>query len=429
MKRYAMQQLIDWKNKPNRKPLILKGARQVGKTWLMKEFGKTQFAKVAYVTFYNNQRMKKVFDDDYDIDRIIMNINIEAKVEVTPGDTLIIFDEIQEAPRAIESLKYFCENAPEYAVVAAGSLLGVVIHQGVSFPVGKVDSLELHPMSFKEFLDAMGETALSELLVKKDFRLINDFSDKYIFWLKNYYYVGGMPEAVAFFAEHKNYVEVRNIQNNLLSQYEDDFGKHAGSSDLARIRMVWNSIPMQLAKENKKFFFGQIKTGARMKDYEVAIEWLLDCGLIKKVNRISKPTVPMKAYMDFSAFKLFLVDIGLLGAMSELDAASILEGNDIFVEFKGALTEQYVLQELISETSYTPYYYTSDSTKYEIDFLIQKSKAVVPIEIKAETNLRAQSLKAYHQKFAPACAIRTSMADYRVDEWLINIPLFAIGCV
>lgn len=429
MKRYAMQQLIDWTNKSNRKPLILKGARQVGKTWLMKEFGKTQFSKVAYVTFYNNQRMKRVFDDDYDIERIIMNINIETKVEVTPGDTLIIFDEIQEAPRAIESLKYFCENAPEYAVVAAGSLLGVAIHQGVSFPVGKVDTLELHPMSFREFLEAMGETALADLLSKKDFRLINDFSDKYIFWLKNYYYVGGMPEAVSFFSEHKDYVEVRNIQNNLLSQYEDDFGKHAGNSDLARIRMVWNSIPMQLAKENKKFFFGQIKTGARMKDYEIAIEWLLDCGLIKKVNRVSKPAVPLKAYLDFSAFKLFLVDVGLLGAMSELDAASILEGNDIFVEFKGALTEQYVLQELVSETSFTPYYYTSDSTKYEIDFLIQRNKDIVPVEVKAETNLRAQSLKAYHQKFAPSCAIRTSMANYRVDDWLTNIPLYAIGCI
>lgn len=426
MKRYAMQQLIEWKNKPNRKPLILKGARQVGKTWLMKEFGQTQFEKVAYVTFYNNQRMKRVFNDDYDIDRIIMNINIETKVEVTPGDTLIILDEIQEAPRAIESLKYFCENAPEYAIVAAGSLLGVAIHEGVSFPVGKVDTLELHPMSYREFLEAMGETSLAELLAKKDFRLINDFSDKYIFWLKNYYYVGGMPEAVGFFSEHKDYVEVRNIQKALLAQYEDDFGKHAGSSDLARIRMVWNSIPLQLAKENKKFFFGQIKAGARMKDYEIAIEWLLDCGLIKKVYRVNKPAVPLKAYMDFSAFKLFLVDVGLLGAMSELDAESILEGNDIFVEFKGALTEQYVLQELVAETDYTPYYYTSESAKYEMDFMIQKGKHVVPIEVKAETNLRAQSLKAYYQKFAPAYAARVSMANYREEEWLTNIPLYAV---
>lgn len=426
MKRYAMQQLIEWKNKSNRKPLILKGARQVGKTWLMKEFGRTQFQKVAYVTFYNNQRMKRVFDDDYDISRIIMNINIEAKVEVTPGDTLIILDEIQEAPRAIEALKYFCENAPEYAVVAAGSLLGVAIHKGVSFPVGKVDTIELHPMNFREFLEAMGEVSLANLLSSKDFRLINDFREKYIFWLKNYYYVGGMPEAVSYFADHKDYVAVRNIQKELLAQYENDFGKHAETSDLARIRMVWNSIPMQLAKENKKFFFGQIKSGGRMKDYEIAIEWLLDCGLIKKVYRVSKPAIPLKAYTDFSAFKLFLLDVGLLGALSELDAASILEGNEIFVEFKGALTEQYVLQELVSETDYTPYYYTSESAKYEMDFMVQKGRDVVPVEVKAETNLQAKSLKAYHAKFEPSYAVRTSMSDYRVDDWLTNIPLYAI---
>lgn len=426
MKRYAMQQLIAWKNKPNRKPLILKGARQVGKTWLMKEFGRTQFKKVAYVTFYNNQRMKRVFDDDYDIHRIIMNINIEAKVEVTPGDTLIILDEIQEAPRAMEALKYFCENAPEYAVVAAGSLLGVAIHNGVSFPVGKIDTLDLHPMSFQEFLEAMGETALAELLGTGELSLLGDFREKYIFWLKNYYYVGGMPEAVSFFAEHKDYVEVRNIQKSLLAQYEDDFGKHAGNNELARIRMVWNAIPMQLAKENKKFFFGQIKAGARMKDYEIAIEWLLDCGLISKVYRVSKPAIPLKAYTDFSAFKLYMLDVGLLGALSELDAASILEGNDIFVEFKGALTEQYVLQELVCRNAYTPYYYTSESGKYEIDFMIQKGKRVVPIEVKAETNLHAKSLKAYQEKFGADCAIRTSMMDYHQESWLTNLPLYAV---
>ena len=426
MKRYAMQQLIEWKGKPNRKPLILKGARQVGKTWLMKEFGRTQFQKVAYVSFFNNQRMKRVFDDDYDIQRILMNINIEAKVEVTPDDTLIILDEIQEAPRALEALKYFCENAPEYAVVAAGSLLGVAIHDGVSFPVGKVDTLELHPMCFREFLEAMGETALAELLGRGELSLLGDFREKYIFWLKNYYYVGGMPEAVSFFAEHKDYGEVRNIQNALLAQYEDDFGKHAGNSELARIRMVWNSIPMQLAKENKKFFFGQIKAGARMKDYEIAIEWLLDCGLISKVYRVSKPAIPLKAYVDFSAFKLYMLDVGLLGALSELDAASILEGNDIFVEFKGALTEQYVLQELVCRNSYTPYYYTSESGKYEIDFMIQKGKQVVPIEVKAETNLHAKSLKAYQEKFGAELAVRTSMMDYRQENWLVNLPLYAV---
>lgn len=426
MKRYAMQELVKWKESPYRKPMILKGARQVGKTWLMKEFGKLYFEKVAYVSFYNNQRMKRVFDDDYDINRIIMNINIETRVEVTPKDTLIIFDEIQEAPKALESLKYFCENASEYAVIAAGSLLGVAIHQGVSFPVGKVDTLNLYPMNYREFLEAMGESALADLLVKKDFRIISDFREKYIFWLKNYYYVGGMPEIVQFFSKHKDYVKIRGMQNEILRQYEDDFGKHATKNELARIRMVWNAIPMQLAKENKKFFFGQIKAGARMKDFEMAIEWLLDCGLIKKVYRVNKPSMPLKAYIDFSAFKLFLVDIGLLGALSELDAESILEGNEIFVEFKGALTEQYVLQQLVSDTAYTPYYYASEKSTYEMDFMIQKGKQVVPVEVKAEENLRSQSLKAYCNKYEPECAVRVSMSDYREQDWMINLPLYAV---
>lgn len=426
MKRCAMQDLIRWKNSENRKPMILKGARQVGKTWLMKEFGRLYFSKVAYITFYNNQRMKRVFDDDYDIRRIIMNINIETRMEVTPQDTLIIFDEIQEAPRVLESLKYFCENASEYAVIAAGSLLGVAIHEGVSFPVGKVDTLELYPMSYREFLEAMGETALADLLPQKDYRLISDFRDKYIFWLKNYYYVGGMPEIVQFFSQHKDYVRVRQMQNAILEQYEDDFGKHATSGDLARIRMVWNSIPMQLAKENKKFFFGQIKSGARMKDFEIAIEWLLDCGLIKKVYRVRKPAMPLKAYIDFSAFKLFLLDIGLLGALSELDAESILEGNSMFTEFKGALTEQYVLQQIVSDTGYIPYYFASESATYEMDFMVQKGRDIVPVEVKAEENLQAKSLKVYCQKYMPNYAVRISMSDYREQDWLVNIPLYAI---
>lgn len=425
MKRYAMRKLVEWKNRLNRKPLILKGARQVGKTWLMKEFGRQHFAKVAYVTFYNNQRMKRVFDDDYDIERIIMNINIETKLEVTPSDTLIIFDEIQEAPRALESLKYFCENAPEYAVIAAGSLLGVAIHQGVSYPVGKVDVLDLHPMSFCEFLEAMHEEQLAALIADKKYSLMSDFSSRYIFWLKNYYYVGGMPEIVQYFAEHRDYQEVRRMQKGILDQYEDDFGKHAGNTELARIRMVWNSIPMQLAKENKKFFFGQIKTGARMKDFEVAIEWLLDCGLITKVYRVNKPAMPLKAYIDFTAFKLFLLDVGLLGALSDLDAESILEGNEIFVEFKGALTEQYVLQELVAETEYTPYYYATEKAAFEMDFMIQKGKNIVPIEVKAETNQKAKSLKAYCQKYEPEYAVRISMKNYQEEEWVTNLPLYA----
>lgn len=427
MQRFLMNELVKWKNKENRKPLILKGARQVGKTWLMKEFGKIHFKKVAYVTFYNNQRMKKVFDEDYDIERILININIETHTEVTPEDTLIIFDEIQEAPRALESLKYFCENAPEYAVIAAGSLLGVAIHAGISFPVGKVDTLELHPMNYREFLIAMGEESLSELLKREDYSLIDDFREKYIFWLKNYYYVGGMPEVVQYYSEHKNYDEVRNMQNAILEQYENDFGKHTSTNELPRIRMVWNSIPLQLAKENRKFFFGKIKEGARAKDFELSIEWLQDCGLIKKVYKVNKPAVPLKAYIDFASFKLYLLDVGLLGALSELDAESILEGNSIFVEFKGALTEQYVLQQIISDTKYNPYYYAGEKSTYEVDFLIQKNKGIVPIEVKAEENLRAQSLKVYCEKFKPDYAVRTSMSNYREQEWMTNIPLYAIS--
>lgn len=426
MHRFLMDELVKWKNKNNRKPLILKGARQVGKTWLMKEFGRSHFKKVAYVTFYNNQRMKDVFEEDYDIDRILMNINIECNTEVTPEDTLIIFDEIQEAPLALESLKYFCENGSEYAVIAAGSLLGVAMHSGVSFPVGKVDILELHPMNYREFLMAMGEEKLAELLQNEDYSLYTTFRDKYIFWLKNYYYVGGMPEIVSYFSKHKNYVEVRNMQNNILEQYEGDFGKHTGVGELPRIRMVWNSIPTQLAKENKKFFFGKIKEGARAKDFEVAIQWLQDCGLIKKVYKVNKPAMPLKAYMDFTSFKLYILDIGLLGALSELNAETILDGNDIFVEFKGAMTEQYVLQQLVSDTEYKPYYYASEKSTYEVDFVVQKGKNIVPIEVKAEENLRAQSLKYYCEKFNPVYAVRTSMSDYREQEWLINIPLYCI---
>lgn len=426
MQRFLMDDLVKWKEKANRKPLILKGARQVGKTWIMKEFGKTYFKKVAYVSFYNNQRMKRVFEEDDDIDRIIMNINIETHTEVTPEDTLIIFDEIQEAPRALESLKYFCENAPEYAVIAAGSLLGVAIHEGISYPVGKVDSLELYPMNYREFLLAMGEGQLVDLLNRKNYTYISDFSEKYIFWLKNYYYVGGMPEIVGFFSKHKDYVEVRKMQKAIIDQYENDFGKHTPSNELPRIRMVWNSIPLQLAKENKKFFFGKIKEGARAKDFELTIEWLQDCGLVIKVYKINKPAVPVKAYADFSAFKLYLLDVGLLGALSELDAESILEGNTIFAEFKGALTEQYVLQQIVSDTVYKPYYYAGEKSTYEVDFVVQKGKNIVPVEVKPEDNLRAQSLKFYYSKFAPESAVRTSMANYREQDWMINLPLYAI---
>ena len=381
---------------------------------------------MAYVSFYNNKRMNDVFQVDFDIKRILMNLNIETGVAITPEDTLIILDEIQEAPKVLESLKYFCEEAPEYHIVAAGSLLGVAIHDGVSYPVGKVDILDLYPFNFREFLFAMDEGALSEALDTKDYTLIDNFSDKYLFWLKNYYYVGGMPAVVDAFRMHKDYGEVRQIQDDIVRQYEGDFGKHIDSHTLPRIRMVWDSIPIQLAKENKKFFFGQIKKGARSSEYKIAIQWLIDCGLVYKVSRVNEPHMPLKAYKSMNAYKLFVIDVGLLGAMSELEAESILEGNDIFIEFKGALSEQYVLQQLISDTEYTPYYYGTEKATFEQDFLIQKGKNIIPIEVKAETNIHSQSLRAYCDKYHPERAVRFSALKYMNQEWMENIPLYAV---
>ena len=426
MYRTAMDALLQWKEKINRKPLIIMGARQVGKTWLMKEFGKTHYEKTAYISFYNNKRMDDVFQADFDIKRILMNLNIESGVTITPGDTLIILDEIQDSLKVLESLKYFCEEAPQYHVVAAGSLLGVTIHEGVSYPVGKVDLLDLYPLNFREFLYAMDEQSLADALATKDYALIDNFSEKYLFWLKNYYYVGGMPAVVDEFRQNRDYAEVRRIQNDIVRQYEGDFGKHVDARTLPRIRLVWDSVPLQLAKENKKFFFGQIKKGARSSEYEIAIQWLVDCGLIYKVNRVNEPNMPLKAYKSMNAYKLFVLDVGLLGAMSELEAESILEGNDIFIEFKGALTEQYVLQQLISDTRYNPYYFGTEKATFEQDFLIQKGKDIVPIEVKAGENIRSQSLKAYCDKYKPNKAVRFSTLKYMDQGWMENIPLYAV---
>ena len=427
MYRSAIKKLKEWKNKEDRKPMILMGARQVGKTWIMKEFGKNEYAKVAYISFYNNERMNDVFDMDFDIDRIIMNLNIESGVSITPNDTLIILDEIQNAPKALESLKYFCEDANEYHVIAAGSLLGVAVHENVSFPVGKVDMLDLYPFSFREFLLAMDEKSLVMALDSKDFSIIDNFSDKFLFWLKNYYYIGGMPAVVDSFRRNKDYVKTRQIQKDILRQYEQDFGKHVDAKNLPRIRMVWQSIPIQLAKENKKFFFGQIKKGARSSDFEIAIQWLMDSGLIYKVNRVNEPHMPLKAYINMSAYKLFILDIGLLGALSDLPAKTILEKDEIFVEFKGAFTEQYVLQQLICDTQYTPYYYGTDKSTFEQDFMIQMEDSIVPIEVKAEGNVYSQSLKAYCEKYHPKKAVRFSTLKYVDQGWMVNIPLYAIS--
>lgn len=429
MERALMKKLVEWKDSPVRKPLILKGARQVGKTWLMQEFGKKYFKKTAYVNFDHNPVMQHIFDQDFDIQRILMAINIETGVVVTPRDTLIIFDEVQEAPAAISALKYFCENGPEYPVIAAGSMLGVALHEGISYPVGKVNTLSLYPLSFYEFLMAQGEEGLARLLDDRDMEMMNAFHDKYVTALKNYYYTGGMPEIVRFFSENKDYAAVRKMQEELLEMYEADFSKHMDPRELPRVRMVWHAIPAQLAKENKKFFFGQVKKGARAKDFEMVVEWLMDCGLITRVNRVTKPAVPLKAYAEENAYKLYFLDTGLLGALSGLDAKSILEGNRIFIEFKGALTEQYVCQQMIADLDLSLFYMLSENGRYEIDFLVQHEGNVVPIEVKAGQTVHAKSLCAYCEKYAPSLAVRLSMNPCEKQDHLLNMPLYGVHCL
>ncbi|MDD3368584.1 MAG: ATP-binding protein [Lachnospiraceae bacterium] len=427
MYREAIEQLVQWKNSSNRKPLILRGARQVGKTWLMKEFGKKYYKKTAYIMMDENERVENVFRDAFDIDRIISSLEIEAGFKIIPEETLLIFDEVQEIPRALKSLKYFCELAPQYHIIAAGSLLGIALHEGTSFPVGKVDFIDLYPMTYREYLMAIEGDDLVQLLDKTDYRMISDFKTKYIDHLKYYYYVGGMPEAVADFVEHHDVKRVRTIQNKLLYAYENDFSKHAPEDIVTRIRMLWNSVPTQLAKENKKFIYGLIREGARAREYEIAITWLIDVGLVYKINRVKKPDFLLRAYQDFSAFKLFVLDVGLLGAMSRLSAKTILEGNRLFEEFKGALTEQYVLQQLIVNPENDLFYWSAEGGIAELDFLIQTEDDIVPVEVKAEENLQAKSLRMFVQKYENMNAVRTSMSDYREQDWMTNIPLYNIG--
>ena len=426
MYRIAMEKLLKWKQSKRRKPLIIEGARQVGKTWLMKEFGRQAYADTVYINFDSNSRMAELFASDLDTERLIMGLELYIGRKIDSKNSLLIFDEVQEVPRALTSLKYFYENAPEYHIVCAGSLLGIALHQGTSFPVGKVDFLKLYPLSFKEFLMATGKERFAELLDKRDFPMITSFKQLYIDALKQYYFIGGMPEAVQSFVENKDFNEVREIQKRILAAYEQDFSKHAPVEIVPRLRMLWNSIPSQLAKENKKFIYGLIREGARAKDYETAIMWLSDCGLVHKVSRVNAAGIPLRAYEDLKAFKLFVVDVGLLGCMTGLRQRTLLEGNDLFVEFKGALTEQYVCQQLKTMEDLDVYYYTNDRGSCEVNFIIDTGEQVVPVEVKAEVNLRAKSLKTYYEKFSPQISVRTSMADYKREEWLVNLPLYAI---
>lgn len=429
MYRIAMEQLQKWKAKKRCKPLIIRGARQVGKTWLMKEFGSSAYENVVYINFDNNERMKRLFEGSLEINRLVTGLELYAGHKIDSENTLLIFDEVQEVPKALTSLKYFNEDAPQYQIICAGSLLGVALHQGTSFPVGKVEFLDLYPLSFFEFMMAMEKTHHVKLMQDGSFDMATTFKQDYIELLRLYYYVGGMPEAVQSFADNHDFNEVREIQQRILAAYEQDFSKHAPNEAVPRIRMLWNSIPAQLTKENKKFIYGLIKGGARAKEYELAMLWLTDCGLVHKVHRVTTPSLPLKAYEDLKAFKLFLVDVGLLSCMVGLRQDVLLDGNELFKEFKGALTEQYVLQQLKTRKGINTYYWTADRGTAEVDFVIDTGSDVIPIEVKAEVNLQAKSLKVYRDKFSPRLSIRTSMADYKQEDWLLNLPLWAVETV
>ena len=426
MKREAFEKLRKWKSGTGRKPLILRGARQVGKTWLMREFGRECYGRTVYADLDADATIRAIFEQDIDVERIIRGLELAYGGRIDPDDTLIILDEIQEVPRALSSLKYFCERMPQYHIVAAGSLLGVALHEGTSFPVGKVDFLPLYPLTFKEFLGATGKDNLLELLETRDFELIKAFRQEFVECLKQYYFVGGMPEATARFSANMGYTEVREIHKRILLAFEMDFSKHAPSREVPRLRMIWQGIPAQLAKENRKFVYGLMREGARAKDYEMALLWLSDCGLIHRVSRVSKPDLPLRAYEDTKAFKVYLLDVGLMSAMSGLTPGTLLEGSNVFTEFKGALTEQYVCQQLVA-AGMPLFYWARERGNAEVDFVMQRGEDVLPIEVKAETNLRAKSLKVYHEMYHPSLSVRTSMADYERQDWLLNLPLYAVA--
>ncbi len=424
-----MSKLIAWKGKPHRKPLILNGARQVGKTWLLREFGRTQFKNVAYVNLDDNKRMREQFELGYDILRIISAIQFEAGEVVSENGTLIILDEIQECPKALTCLKYFCENAPQYAVAAAGSLLGITVHEGTGYPVGKVETLDLYPLHFREFLVATGNRALCDLVDSGDTALINSFSSKLIPLLRQYYYVGGMPEAVNLFLERGLLEDVRDVQKEILRGYERDISKHLGRTETEYALAAWRSIPFHLGRENKKFVFSRIAEGARAANYRSGITWLTQAGIATLVRRISKPGIPLAPYADDTAFKLFLVDVGLLGAMAQLDKETVIGGGEIFEEFKGALTEQYVCQQLISDCGLVPYYWSAENSSGEIDFLAQAASSVFAIEVKAEENLRSKSLRAFKDSHPTIKSVRFSLSGYREQDWMRNVPLYAMSNV
>ncbi len=427
MERFLMDELVAWKDKRNRKPLILNGARQVGKTWLLKEFGRRHFKNVAYVSLDSNEMASALFDGSLDARRIISNLSLLANQPIVAGETLVVIDEIQSNPRAITSLKYFCEDATEYAIAAAGSLLGISSTEGTGYPVGKVDTLDLYPLSFREYLDATGDGALRELLDSTDTQSINVFTERATQALKGYFVVGGMPAVVDEFAQTGDFAQVRRSQTQIAEDYVRDFAKHMPSRLYPKAIDAWESVPAHLSHENKKFIFGRIREGARAKDYEDALVWLSQAGLIEKVPRVSKPAIPLRAYSDHRAFKVFMLDIGLLGALSGLDPSSIAKGNAVFTEFKGALTEQFVCQQLLADCGIHPFYWSAENSIGELDFLVQRAGEIYAIEVKAEENLRAKSLRSFKAKHVDVHALRFSLSGYREQDWMRNIPLYAMS--
>lgn len=426
MKRKIYKQLLKWKENKDRKPLMLLGARQVGKTWIMQHFGKKEYKNVAYINCDDEPRMKQLFELDYNIDRILITIQAITGVRITPAATLIIMDEIQEVPRGLHSLKYFCEKAPEYHIMVAGSLLGVTLGKGESFPVGKVDMLTMYPMDYEEYLDATGNENWIELLHSKDWGLIDIMKPKMTELLRQYYFVGGMPGVVSKFIENTDLQQVRTLQRDILEAYRRDISKHTSAAESTRIREVLDSLPSQLARENKKFIYGAVRKGSRAKDFELAIQWLVDAGIVYKVSRIKEPKMPLKFYEDRDAFKLFLLDCGLLACMTDASADQMLIGANVFTEFKGAFTEQYVLQQLLA-LGLKPYYWSNTKTPSEIDFIIQDSQRVIPVEVKAEENGRARSLAQFIKDNPGLKGLRISMKGYVDQEWMENIPIIAIG--
>lgn len=423
MYRTAIEQLRQWKLRPNRKPMVLLGARQVGKTWLMKEFARTGYAKSVYINFEEEASLQHLFENDFDIDRILKSIELRFQVSVD-DKTLLVFDEIQSVKRGVTSLKYFYEKAPHLHIMVADSMLGLSTAE--SIPVGKVDYLRLYPMTFQEYLLAQGKERVVQCINDSEWPLLQSVKDRLIQDLKNYYYVGGMPEAVEAFVQRQDYAEVRRIQNNILLAYEGNFAKHAPAGVVPRIRMVWNSLPSQLARENKKFVYGAVKSGARAKDFELALQWLVDAGLVIKVNRTKSGMMPLKAYENMAAFKLFTLDVGLLCAQNKTQVETLVRGNELFSTFKGALTEQYVAQQLSTFVDQL-YYWSAENSSGEIDFLVQLHDKVTPIEVKAEENLKAKSLHVFTDKYSNLHGLRLSMSDYRKQDWMTNVPLYALS--